>query len=184
MHLPIYHAICAELEYRFFGEKIKKNIKDLSKIELIVFDFDGIFTDNNVYIAQDGTESVRCSRADSLGLSLLKKKHGPDCCILSTEENPVVTARAKKLGITCYQGCADKKKFLQEKLNEKGITLEKVLYMGNDLNDLEVMSVVGMTVAPSDAHSKIKERADIVLTMSGGNGAIRELCELFIKIKE
>lgn len=184
LFLSYFHAICTELECRLANAEKKVKQYDLSKIQLIVFDFDGVFTDNKVYVSQDGCETVCCSRADSLGLSLLKKAKGPECCILSTEENPVVAARAKKLAITCFQGCKDKKIFLQNMIKEKALHADNVLYMGNDLNDLEVMKIAGVCAAPADAHEIIKNHCEIVLNSTGGNGAIRELCDMFLAQKE
>jgi N-acylneuraminate cytidylyltransferase len=153
---------------------------NLHDIQLLVFDFDGIFTDNFVYVSQDGTESVRCSRGDSLGISLLKKQGKPECCILSTESNPVVSARASKLGITCIQGCGDKRKYLMEYSQNKDIAFDRIAFVGNDINDLDAMSVAGVSIAPADAYAPVREIADIVLKSPGGNGAVREVCELFL----
>ncbi|WP_297215438.1 SIS domain-containing protein [uncultured Desulfovibrio sp.] len=191
LHLPIYHALCAQLEQNIFGtnclssEKTFQSIHEniLQSIRLIIFDFDGVFTDNKVMVAQDGTESVTCSRADSLGLAMLKKAGGPKCCILSTELNPVVQARAHKLGIVCFQGCGDKKKFLIDLMKKENISRTEILYMGNDLNDYAAMALSGLSAAPADAHPDIRKLAQIKLAAAGGNGAVRELCELFLANK-
>ena len=147
--------------------------------DLIVFDFDGVFTDNTVYVDENGVESVRCSRADGLGLSMLRKRN-VNMCILSTEKNPVVTARAHKLGITAFQGCEDKKKFLATYLLDKGLNPERVIYMGDDINDYEAMLIAGFRVCPNNAHMEIKKIVDIVLSKVGGHGAVRELCDLLM----
>lgn len=190
LHLPVYHAICAALEKNIFAQQYTDNAStpfkmlasQLQSIQLIVFDFDGVFTDNKVIISQDGLESVQCSRADSLGLAMLKKKNGPECCILSTEENPVVQTRAKKLGITCFQGCTNKKEFLLNLLQKKNLDVSNILYIGNDMNDFEVMSILPLSAAPADAHPTIRKLAPIKLQSYGGNGAIRELCDIFLEI--
>jgi N-acylneuraminate cytidylyltransferase len=148
--------------------------------KLIVFDFDGVFTDNNVYILEDGREMVCCSREDSLGLDFLRKYEIP-MMILSTETNPVVAARAKKLSIELHQGSKNKLAFLENYLQIKGIPRESVIYVGNDLNDLPAMKFVGFSVCPQDANPEVKKFCSLTLSKNGGNGAIRELCELIIE---
>jgi N-acylneuraminate cytidylyltransferase len=144
---------------------------------LIVFDFDGVFTDNLVYVFEDGREMVRCSREDSLGLDLLKKR-GIPMMILSTETNPVVAARAKKLKIDLAQGQGDKASFLESYLAKNSIPPDQVVYLGNDINDLAAMALVGLTVCPADANEAVQAACHLVLTKSGGRGAVRELCDL------
>ncbi|NQV83553.1 MAG: HAD hydrolase family protein [Rhodospirillales bacterium] len=152
-------------------------------LTLIVFDFDGVFTDNKVYTAQDGSESVMCDRRDGLGVRMLKDE-GIEMFILSMETNPVVEARARKLGLAVQQGCDDKAGFLAGYLQEHGIEPATVIYMGNDLNDLGAMKVSGYAVAPADAHPTVLEVADLVVAATGGNGAVRELCEFILKSRK
>lgn len=144
---------------------------------LIVFDFDGVFTDNLVYVFDDGREMVRCSREDSLGLSLLKAI-GIPMMILSTETSPVVAARAKKLKLPLAQGQADKAAFLRDHLAKAGIPPELVVYLGNDLNDLPAMALVGLSACPADAVPAVRRFCQLTLSKSGGRGAVRELCDL------
>ncbi len=150
---------------------------DNDSIHLLVYDFDGVMTDNRVLVSEDGKEAVVVNRGDGLGVSYLKKA-GFKQIIISTEENPVVVARAKKLKIQVIYGVKDKKKRLAEYCNEQNIDLKSVLYIGNDLNDYEVMKSVGIRVAPSDAHSQILEIADITTKAKGGYGVIRELVDI------
>lgn len=149
-------------------------------ISLVVLDFDGVITDNRVYVNQHGEESVAAHRGDGMGISLLKKA-GVEVIILSTEKNPVVQARADKLGIQAFHGVEDKKARLQSILTEKKIPGSQVVYLGNDLNDLPCFSLVGLTAAVADAHPTLLEQAQIVLQKKGGHGAVRELCDLIIK---
>lgn len=149
-------------------------------LRLVVFDFDGVFTDNKVYTAEDGTESVMCDRRDGLGVKMLKRT-GIEMLILSLEENPVVSARARKLGVPARQGCEDKAGFLARHLAERGIDTGTVIYMGNDLNDLDAMKLVGFAAAPADAHPAVRQTADHVTVVGGGNGAVRELCEFILE---
>lgn len=114
---------------------------------------------------------------------MLRKMEGPECVILSTETNPVVAVRAKKLNLSCHQACENKKDALEKLMREKCLEVDEVAYMGNDLNDLEAMSIVGFSIAPNDAHPQIKKIATIVLSARGGKGAVRQLCDLFLSEK-
>ena len=148
-----------------------------SEISLIVYDFDGVMTDNKVYIDQDGKEMVQVNRADGLGISILAK-HGFEQIILSTEENIVVQKRADKLGIHCISAVDDKLRELKTYCKKREIYLENVLYIGNDVNDLESMKAVGWPLCPCDAHKSIRDISKFVMTTSGGNGVIRELLDI------
>ena len=139
-------------------------------------------TDNKVYLGQNGFETVQVNRADGLGVSEIKKL-GIEQIIISSETNPVVSTRAKKLGILCLQGIKDKKKSLKNYCKNNNIYLENVIYVGNDVNDKEVMEIVGFTCCPSDAHDSIKNLSDNILKTKGGNGVIRELLDYIIKKK-
>jgi len=146
-------------------------------IDLIVYDFDGVMTDNRVIVFQDGTEAVIVNRADGFGVSMIRNL-GISQLILSTETNPVVKARAEKLCLEVIASCTDKKRTLQEYCTQKGYLLRRVLYVGNDLNDLEVMKVAGFPVAPADAHPDIQSHAKLVTQAKGGEGVIREIADL------
>ena len=145
-----------------------------SNIKVIAYDFDGVMTDNKVYVDQNGIETVQVNRGDGLGVSELKKL-GYNQIIISTEENPVVTQRAKKLGVECFHGVVNKLKCLREFADSNGIKMDQVCFVGNDINDLEVMSAVGIKVCPKDAVEEILEIADIIVSKNGGDGVIREL---------
>lgn len=148
-------------------------------IAALVLDFDGVFTDNKVIVFQDGREAVMCDRGDGWGIGQLKKT-GLPLLILSTEPNPVVKARADKLGLPCLQNIPDKWATLDTWLQEQGIDPAQVVYIGNDANDLPCMTRVGCAVAPADAHPSARTAAHIVLDHRGGDGAIRELCDLIL----
>lgn len=149
-------------------------------IEGIIFDFDGVFTDNQVTVAEDGKESVTCNRADGLGIRMLREKKIP-LLILSTETNPVVAMRAQKLALDVWYGVEDKKETLIAYCTEKGIGIKKVMYVGNDVNDYEVMKIVGYPVAPKDAHPEIRRIAKYIINKKGGEGVVKELAENLIK---
>ena len=118
---------------------------DLAAVRLVVFDFDGVFTDNTVYVSEDGTESVRCWRGDGLGLQAVQRL-GLQVLILSTEVNPVVTARCRKLRVECVQGCEDKRARLEALVRDRGLTMDQVAYVGNDVNDLGCLEAVRVPV--------------------------------------
>ncbi|HWQ84211.1 MAG TPA: acylneuraminate cytidylyltransferase [Anaerolineales bacterium] len=149
-------------------------------VKALVIDFDGVFTDNTVIVNEDGREAVICSRSDGWGISQLRKT-GLQLLILSTETNPVVQARADKLKIPCLHGLSEKGLTLQNWLVEQQIDPAYVVYLGNDQNDLTCMAQVGCAVAVADAHPEALAQADIILSHTGGNGAVRELCELILK---
>jgi len=151
-----------------------------NKIVIIFYDFDGVMTDNKVYLDQNGNEMVMVNRSDGLGISEIKKL-GIQQIIISTEKNPVVSTRAKKLGITCLQGIDNKKKALIDYCKKSDIDLRNVAYLGNDINDKEVMEIAGSTFCPADAHENIKAISDTILSENGGNGVVRELLDLLIK---
>ena len=148
----------------------------LEDINAFVFDFDGVLTNNLVHLDQNGKESVSCSRADGLAFDVLRKLNKP-AFILSTENNPVVTMRAKKLKIPVVQGVDDKVEAIKKLVNKNNYNLKNILYVGNDLNDYLVMQLCGYTICPTDSHPKIKEISDVVLKTNGGNGVVRELLE-------
>ena len=149
------------------------------QVDLVVMDFDGVMTDDCVIVDQNAVESVRCSRSDGLGLRMLEAK-GVKRVVLSSERNPVVIQRCKKLGLDCIHGVLKKGEILENYLKENQINPKNVVYIGNDINDLPCFPLVGCAVCPADAHWKVKVEADMVLTRSGGNGAVRELCDMLI----
>ena len=150
----------------------------IRRIRLVVFDFDGVFTDNMVYVFQDGSEAVRCFRSDGLGLQKLKNL-GIETAIISTEANPVVSARARKLNIRCVQNCHDKRTVLQEMTHEKKITLDQVAFVGNDINDLSCLECVALPIVVQDAHQDVLAVARYQTKNLGGRGAVREICDMF-----
>jgi 3-deoxy-D-manno-octulosonate 8-phosphate phosphatase (KDO 8-P phosphatase) len=153
----------------------------IRKIRLVAFDFDGVFTDNMVYVLQDGSEAVRCNRSDGIGLQKLKKL-GIETVIISTESNPVVFARAQKLKIRCFQNCEDKRKTLENVGQEFGISLDEVAFVGNDINDQPCLNHVGLPIVVQDAHLDVIPLAAYCTEKRGGSGAVREVCDLFEKV--
>ena len=152
------------------------NNLSLEDIDLFVFDFDGVLTDNLVYLDQNGIEAVSCSRADGLAFDVLRKLKKP-VYILSTEKNTVVSTRAKKLGVPVLQSIENKEEALRDFVSRQDYQLANILYVGNDLNDYKAMKICGFTACPADSHEKIKQISTIVLTTNGGLGVVRELLE-------
>jgi N-acylneuraminate cytidylyltransferase len=150
------------------------------RIELVVFDFDGVMTDNKVLVFEDGAEAVRADRGDGLGIARLRAT-GLPMWVLSTETHPVVAARCRKLGLPVRQGLADKGAALRALLEETGADPARTVYVGNDANDLECLQLVGMPVVPADAHPSVRDVAAHVLEHRGGDGAVRELCDLLLE---
>ena len=155
---------------------MKVQSSSFNDIEAFVFDFDGVLTNNLVLFDSNGNEMVSCSRADGLAFDVLRKLKKP-AYILSTEKNPVVAARAKKLGIASIQGISDKTESIKDLSRREGFALQKVMYVGNDLNDYLVMQLCGYSVCPADSHGAIKSIASLVLKTKGGYGVVRELLE-------
>ncbi|SDR14588.1 N-acetylneuraminate synthase family protein [Thermostaphylospora chromogena] len=145
-------------------------------VDAVITDFDGVHTDDRAYIDQHGREMVAVSRSDGLGIAMLRRS-GVKVLIMSTEHNPVVSARARKLGVPVLQGLTDKRTVLRDWLEIEGLDPARVAYVGNDINDLGPMSEVGWPVAVPEAHPRVRAAARVLLTRPGGAGAVRELCD-------
>ncbi len=153
---------------------------NFNDLRLIVYDFDGVMTDNCVWLSENGIETVRVHRGDGMAVQMIKKMRIPQI-IISTETNPVVSLRGDKLGIPVIQEVDDKLKTLKQYCKKNGIALKQVLYIGNDINDLDCMNAVGWSVAPADSHPCICQIAKRVLRARGGQGVVRELADLLLK---
>jgi 3-deoxy-D-manno-octulosonate 8-phosphate phosphatase (KDO 8-P phosphatase) len=154
----------------------------LAKVELVAFDFDGVFTDNSVYISNEGIESVRCSRSDGLGLDRLRQVN-VQLVIVSTEKNPVVSVRASKLKVRCIQGVEDKAAEILKICAELNIVPENTMFVGNDINDIPAFKNVGMPVGVNDAYPEIFPHIIFTTSARGGYGAVRELCDMIYHAK-
>tara|TARA_B100000482_G_scaffold116787_1_gene84381 strand:- start:700 stop:1200 length:501 start_codon:yes stop_codon:yes gene_type:complete len=154
---------------------------DLNQIDAFIFDFDGVLTNNKVFVDTNGNETVLCSRADGLAFDALRVLNKP-CFILSTEKNKVVEERAKKLKVEVLQGLKNKVKSLEKLVIDKKYKKSKIFYVGNDLNDFLVMKECGYTACPSDSHTKIKSVSTYKCISKGGEGVVREILEEIFKI--
>jgi len=163
------------------------NIKN-EQYRFFICDFDGVFTDNQVYLNNRGKEFVKCSRSDGYGIKLLKTANkmglvNLEIAILSSEKNKVVNKRAKKLEITCFSGIENKYTFFEKiYFPSFGLDIEtgfsKLIYLGNDLNDLRIMKKAAISFAPKDSHPLILRTASYVLEDKvGGQGFVRGVIE-------
>lgn len=148
-------------------------------VDAVITDFDGVHTDDSAIVDQDGRESVKVSRADGLGIELLREADIP-LLIVSKETNPVVRARAAKLGLEVRNGIGRKTEVVQNWLAGLGIPADRAAYLGNDINDCGPMLLVGWPVAVADARPEVRQLARMTLTSPGGHGAVRELCDLVL----
>ena len=149
----------------------------LASLRLLVFDFDGVFTDNMVTVFEDGREAVRCWRGDGIGLRRLEAV-GVQSLILSTETNPVVSERAAKLKIRCIQACGDKLVVMRSEVDSAGLDMSVVGYVGNDINDADCLKAVALPIVVADACDEVLGFARLRTRSPGGKGAVREVCDL------
>ncbi|NJP82762.1 acylneuraminate cytidylyltransferase [Streptomyces sp. AA8] len=143
-------------------------------VDAVVMDFDGTQTDDRVLIDADGRELVAVHRGDGLGIAALRRA-GLGLLILSTEANAVVAARGRKLRVPVLHGVDRKDRALKQWCEEQGIAPDRVLYVGNDVNDLSCLGLVGWPVAVADAHDTVRGAARAVTAARGGDGALREI---------
>jgi YrbI family 3-deoxy-D-manno-octulosonate 8-phosphate phosphatase len=148
--------------------------------DAVVTDFDGVHTDDRVIVSADGNEYVIANRADGMGVRLLREA-GVPMLILSTEVHSVVAARARKLQVDVIHGSDDKAAALEYWAEEHGVDLSRVAYLGNDVNDLGCLALVGWPISVSDAKPEVRAAARIVLSSPGGHGAVRELAERILR---
>lgn len=155
------------------------------KVSLVVMDFDGVFTDNRVWVSEEGKEQVAANRSDGLGIKLLLKS-GVQVAVISMENNPVVAKRCEKLGLTYRMGIENKAQVLRELISQNNVSADSVVYVGNDTNDLSCFPIAACAIAVADSHPEVLRQADVRLSRNGGHGAIRELCDLLLtrQIKE
>jgi len=145
-------------------------------VDALVTDFDGVHTDDSVQMDQDGREFVTVNRGDGMGIALLRQA-GVPILILSTETNPIVAARGRKLGVDVRQALGDKASALRGWASERDIDLDRIAYLGNDVNDLPCLQLVGWPLAVPDAHPEVLAAARLVLGSAGGHGAVREAAD-------
>ena len=163
---------------RFLPIRHRRELPKL--VSAIVFDFDGVMTDNRAWLDEQGNEQVVVNRSDGLGLATLQRETNILILVMSAETNAVVAARCRKLEIPFLQGISDKASALKNWIDECTVNPAQVVYVGNDINDLPCFSIVGCAFAPADAHQEVLSRADFILKKQGGQGAVREICDLLV----
>ena len=161
------------------------NLKDkVDKIRLVLTDVDGVLTDSGIYYSPDGEIIKRFSIRDGMGVERLRKHADIETGIITGENSGTVKARAQKLKITqVYLGVTDKKSLFEEILKKNQLQPENIAFIGDDVNDLEIMKLVGLTACPSDGMIFIKEISDYTCENKGGHGAFREFAELILALK-
>ena len=150
------------------------------RVSAVVFDFDGVMTDNRAWVDEKGREQVAVHRGDGLGLAILRRQTDIEILVMSTETNATVSARCRKLRIPVLQGLSDKAGALKKWIEERAVDPAEVIYAGNDVNDLPCFPLVGFTFAPADAHPEVRRNADYILKNQGGKGAVREICDFLL----
>lgn len=153
------------------------------KIRFLGIDFDGVMTDNSVFVFEDGREAVRCSRLEGFGLARAKAT-GIEICIMSTEVNPVVSRRAEKLKLPCLQNLPDKVATLEKLRAERALAWDEIGFIGNDLNDLGALSRAGLPIIVADAHESLDGARAFKTRRAGGYGAVREACDAIAAARE
>lgn len=156
-------------------------VSKIKRIKLLVLDVDGVLTDGRVYFDTDGRESRAFHYQDIMGVSRLKKK-GVEVALISGEENTITDKFAEKMKIEkIYQGCKEKDKALKDLARYYKTGLSNVCFMGDDVNDISAFKIAGLAVSVPDARKEVRKHAHLVTDSPGGYGAVREVCELFIK---
>lgn len=155
----------------------------LDKIKVIVLDVDGTLTDGGVYIDSNGVEIKKFNIKDGGGIALATRA-GYEFMILTGRKSYCVEKRAQELKIKyLYQGVDNKVDILESFMKENSLMPENVVYMGDDFNDLDCMKLVGFVACPADAMQCVKDIADFVSEHNGGFGAVRDLCEMLLKVE-
>ena len=162
--------------------QLKPSMDDLANVKLVILDFDGVLTDNSVSVYRNGIEKVFCSRSDGIGISRLKKS-GREVLVLSSEKNEIVKERCKKLNVSCIHGVENKLTEVKEILRSKNLSISEVLFVGNDLNDFELVNYIPLSFCPLDSHTDIIKSSSYMLNRRGGHGVVSELWTLIEAVK-
>lgn len=164
----------------------EQQVKEKAKrIKLLLTDCDGVLTDNGVYYGEDGEVLKRFSIRDGMGVERLRKLCQVTTGVITGETSPSVQKRAEKLHITELNlGIKDKAGLLKQITERHNITAAEVAYIGDDVNDLEIMALVGLTACPADAMEQVKSKVDYVCRVNGGHGAFRDFAEFIITAQQ
>jgi 3-deoxy-D-manno-octulosonate 8-phosphate phosphatase (KDO 8-P phosphatase) len=153
----------------------------LKNIKIFAFDCDGVLTDNHLYVGKNGEEFLKFTKTDGLYMKILSKRYY--ICIITNEKSKNAFYRAKKIGIDCFYNISDKEKKIKEILKKKKLNLSQTAFIGNELNDIEILKIVGLPIAVADADIKVKKLSKILLKTKGGFGVVKEIYKLVNKIK-
>ena len=167
-------------------KKINKQLRDkASQIRMVLTDNDGVLTDTGVYYSEEGEIFKRFSIRDGMGVERLRKELGIETGIITGEISGSIKKRAEKLKIKeLLLGVTEKHLLLPEILERNKVKPENIAYIGDDVNDIELMKLVGLTASPADGMAEIRNMVDYVCEQKGGHGAFREFAELIITIKK
>ncbi len=161
----------------------KINLK-LKKIRLVLTDVDGVLTDGGMYYTESGESMKKFNTRDSMGMELLLK-HKIKTVFVTRENSKIVKKRVKKISIVdLYSGIFDKKKILTKILVKYAVKKDEVAYIGDDVNDIEIMKLVGFSATPLDGNIVVKKISDYICKTNGGDGAFREISDLILKSKK
>ena len=159
-------------------------IEKLKKVKLVALDVDGVLTDAGMYFSADGEALKKFNTRDGMGIRLIRDRLDIDVIWITGEVSAVVEARAKKLSITkVFFGAKDKRALLAGYCEPRGLTLADCAFMGDDRNDIDVLSHVGLAATPADGHKLCKAAAHFISTLNGGCGCVRELCEALLEAR-
>ncbi|WP_130536818.1 3-deoxy-manno-octulosonate-8-phosphatase KdsC [Thiomicrorhabdus indica] len=162
----------------------EKLIQKASKIKLLILDVDGVLTDNRLYYSNDGNEQKTFYTRDGHGMVMLRKS-GVDMAIITGRKSELVAKRAQDLKIAhLYQGVPDKLPSFQKLMAKLAISSDEVAYIGDDILDLPILMRVGLSITPADGEEEVKSRVDYVSPHKGGNGVVREICEMIMKSQD
>jgi YrbI family 3-deoxy-D-manno-octulosonate 8-phosphate phosphatase len=177
----------AGAEAVYFLRSMRELMPRLAKIKLVIFDFDGVFTDNRVVVNEDGREAVVCNRSDGLGIGMLREA-GVEVVVLTAELNPAPLRRCEKLKIACVQVEKHKLPALEKILADRKIEPAAAAYVGNDVNDLPCMDYLtqrgGLAITVADAHPQVRAKVRAATRLPGGAGAVREVIDWLIEAKQ
>jgi len=164
--------------------QIKKADYNFNKIKMLVTDVDGVLTDAGMYYSESGDEMKKFNTRDGMGIVILAEEFNIPTAIITREKTEMVARRARKLKIeNCFQGVLNKIETLNKLLSDMGIDKSEVAYVGDDVNDLEVLQLVGFSFCPSDAEDEIMEVCDYICDKKGGHGVVREVANLIIRAR-
>lgn len=160
----------------------KKILDKCKKIQLIISDVDGVLTDGGMYYSEKGEELKKFNTKDGMAVEILKKYQIP-VILMTKEKSKIALQRAKKIGAKSFIGINDKAKKMPEICREYNVSLNEIAYVGDDINDLEIMKKVGFAASPHNGIDVIKKNSHYVCKLDGGEGVLREVTELIISSK-